>query len=267
VPRPPNAGGVYTGPSASPAQSAHQTQPGMTTHTAPRPPEYSGDANVRGSRSPAETATPNSNSNAMHGAAQPRSVPRPPAAAEVQRAPAAVTPSVQTPHAPSSTVRESAPPARQSAPPTRSAPESKPRGEKPNSASAVPRPPSSYTYHAAPAYVASAGNRSSVPYDGGASSYGRSSYVGGSYTPSPSYGTRPGSYSPAPSYANHGTSYSATPSYRSAYRPPTTYAIRNAPPSTPHYSAPSSYSGGSGHSSVPSGGGSHASHGGGGHTR
>jgi hypothetical protein len=106
---------------------------------------------------------------------------------------------------------------------------SKPAESKSNpgmASSNVARPPSGYSYHAAPAYTASG-------------------YTGSSHSNSASR-----SYSPAPSpYVSQRSSAPAQSSYRAgSYTPPAaSYSAHMSAPATPHYSAPS-YSGGGGHS-------------------
>jgi hypothetical protein len=136
------------------------------------------------------------------------------------------------------------------------------------SASSVPRPPSSYQYHAAPSYSASSnyGHPSSGSSGYGASGRGysspSSSYGRSSYGSTPSYSANRG-YSASPGYS---AGRSSTPSYSArSYGSSPSYSARSY--SAPHASGGSSYhssGGGSSHSSG-GGGGSHGGGGGGGH--
>ncbi|MGA7460498.1 MAG: DUF6600 domain-containing protein [Candidatus Korobacteraceae bacterium] len=140
------------------------------------------------------------------------------------------------------------------------------------SASSVPRPPSSYQYHAAPSYSASSNyGRPSTGSNGyGASNRGYTNSYGAGRS---SYGSTPGysagrSYSSNPGYSA-GRSYGSTPNYSArSYGSSPSYSARSY--SAPHNSGGSSYhSSGGGSSHGGGGGGSHGGggggHGGGGH--
>ena len=273
VPRPPSAtSGQYAGGQASTAQNAANAShnvprpptaiaersnapasSGVTSHNVPRPPAQSGYMNG------SSNTTTYGNSNTMHPATEPRSVPRPPATGEVQHAPAAAPPHVSSP--------ANMPPAHQSAPAHEAQPQGKPKsepkGENPGMASAAPRPPTNYAYRAAPTYGTESRGYSGSAYADG-SGYGRANgYAGGS------------PYSAAPSSGGHASYPAAPPRVPSAsyhtYSSVPSYGMHSAAPAVPHYSAPAAgYSGGAAHYSSPSGGGyssggsggaSHASHG------
>jgi hypothetical protein len=145
-----------------------------------------------------------------------------------------------------SQVHPAAPPASHSEKPSQPSKESKPKekdASKPNpgmaSSNAPPRPPSGYTYRAAPAYTASS-------YSGGSGYSGSRSYQS---SPTPYYGGSRSTYS------------SPTPSYTAGagYTPPPSYTARASAPSPTHYSSPANYGSASAahYSSGGGGGGSH----------
>ena len=192
------------------------------------------------------------NSQAMHPSTEARSVPRPPSSSEVQHQTGSTA--TRTESAPQHGGKTAAPSHNSS--PQHSAPAEK-KGGSNDRASAVPHPPSSYSYHSAAAYSPAQYGRSGYA---NSASYGASSRT---YTPS----TR--SYGSVPSTRSYGSA-PATRSYGSSSN---TYAMARGGGSSPHYSAPSaSYGGGGrysapsgGHYSAPSGGGHYSAPSGGGH--
>lgn len=251
VPRPPAkaAGGNYGTPStpaasSAPVKAAEAVPP---AHSVPRPPERTVNS------TPATggySAQPSSANN----------VPKPPYAGGTVASGTTVSPH-NSPNHESGRVatppHDATPVSRPSAPTTHAEQPSKPKESKPAkeqpkanpgmASSNMPRPPASYTYHAAPSYGASS-------YAGGSSSYGSSR----SYTPSvPQYGS-------APQYGASRGSYSPpVPAYHPApsYSPAPAYSARASQPAPSRYSAPApSYSGGSGGGHSNSSGAHNAGH-------
>ena len=249
VPRPPSAGGTVNN------QVARANVPSNpAAHNVPRPPA-SNDSFARGNTNTAnDHGTVNASPHGTSGATTARnsSVPRPPAN--------------YTYHAPSGPAPPSAQ-SHQSSPSQHAAPQGNSHGSSPHGSSqgnshgsshgnsgqtsrafgSVPRPPSGYSYHAAPAYSAS------------------SSYAAGRMGTSGYAGNRGGSY---PSYGSS-RSYGSSPAYSArSYGSSPTYMSRNygsgGSYSAPHYSAPHNSGGGGGYHG--GGGGGHAGGGGGGHS-
>jgi hypothetical protein len=196
-------------------------------HYVPRPPSAGGAATTNhGTTSPATNAQ-GSSAHSVPGSPANNSAPR----------------SQQ-----SSGASQHASPSHQSAPQSHSSSSSSGR----SSAMSVPRPPSGYSYHAAPTYTASSsyGARGGSSYYGGSS---RSSY------PSSSYGAA-GRYSYPGASSGGSRSYGSSPTYSAnrSYGSSPMYSGR----STGSYSAPHS-SGGGYHAS--GGGGYHGGGGGGSH--
>jgi hypothetical protein len=233
VPRPPSAGGTVNNANVSNAsnQVARTNAPSNpATHNVPRPPA-SNDNFARG------TANNNANSHGtMNGSQQSTAGPSTAHNSQVPRPPANYTY-----HSPSGTQQQSAP-SHQSAPSQHAAPqgsshEGSQSNSSPRASGAVPRPPSGYSYHAAPAYSAS------------------SAYAAGRMGTSSYAGNRGSSY-PSGSYYGSNRSYGSSPTYMSRnYGSGGSY-------SAPHYSSPH-YSGGGGYHG--GGGGGHSG-GGGGHS-
>jgi hypothetical protein len=232
VPRPPSAGGTADNNSEV-ARANAPSNP--ATHSVPRPPA-SNDNFARGANGANNHATMNSSPQSAAGpsTAHNSQVPRPPAD--------------YTYHSPSGTQQQSAP-SHQSAPSQHAAPQSNSHGSSqgnsgsaPRAAGSAPRPPSGYSYHAAPAYSAS------------------SSYAAGRMGTSAYAGSRGSSY-PSPYYASS-RSYGSNPTYMS--RNSGSAGAYSAPHySSPHYSGGGSGSHGGGGGGHSGGGGSHS--GGGGH--
>jgi hypothetical protein len=251
VPRPPEHGtntapanaGYNSHPGYS-SQPGYPSQPGYSSqsgsqHQVPKPP-YAGGA------APSTTNAATHNSSGNNGGHV--TAPQHPATSVAQ--PAGSTPHNQQPSKPSGNGQQK---------------ESKPHEaakSNPGMASAnVPRPPSGYSYHAAPAYSGSSYAGGNASYGGNARSYSASASTNGS--------SGRNSYSAAPSQSYHsGATYSAAP----------TYSARASAPAPQHYSAPSASAphssgggggGGGGHSSGGgNSGGSQASSGhSGGHSR
>ena len=248
VPRPPSVGGVAptrpaTGTTAAGASAnAHGNAATSTYGHTPAAGTY-GRPNTPPANS-AENRTPAYGNNQRYGGAN-ATVPHPTQPYQSSR-----------PSAPNSPPAHPAAPSHQAAPSSPSSHGSS-HGQGSNgkgAALSVPRPPSGYSYHAAPTYSASGGYGASRPttgYSGGTSrgSYGASpSYDSGrSYSSAPASRTR--SYSPSPAYSNR--SYGASPAYSGSSGSRPTYSARSAG----GYSAPRN-SGGGGYR-APSGGGSH----------
>jgi hypothetical protein len=226
VPRPPSAGGAAT--SNHGLSSSATSAQGSSTHNVPRPPA--------GNDSFARSNGAAASNHATGSLAQNN------AAASNNQHPGANNSASRSP--------QSSPPAHSSATPQthQSAPSNSGshsgNSSSQRSAMSAPRPPSSYSYHAAPAYSGSSsyGARGGSSYYGGSS---RSSY------PSSSYGAGSRSSYPTSSYGS-GRSSGSSPSYSASrsYGSSPMYSGRS-------YSAP--------HSSGSSGGGYHASAGGGGY--
>jgi len=131
----------------------------------------------------------------------------------------------------------------------------------------VPRPPGSYTYHAAPAYTGATRTESGLNITGGRVTGNSNPGATRVYSPATGYNTR-GNYSAGAPYAgaNRGSASAENHISRPTasaprYSAPSAPAVHYSPPSGGgggHYAAPSG--GGGGHYSAPSGGG----HGGGG---
>jgi hypothetical protein len=269
VPRPPSAGGT-AGVSSTTSASVHNV---------PRPPAQSGSGYNSGATHSA--AAPYGSSNAAHPAGAPRAMPQTPSTAQVQHGAGATTSGGTAPAAPGASPANShppshsAPPANESAPSHGARPESNAGHYSPSMPSAVPRPPSNYSYHAAPAYGASS-------YSGGAGNVHGNGFAGGSsYSAAPNYGnhasygaaagygvSRVGGYTPAPSYSQHAattTQHYAAPSPGYSSGGAAHYlAPSGSSGGAAHYSVPSGSSGGAAHYSVPSSGGGHYSAPGGG---
>ena len=250
VPRPPSAGGMATSNHGVNSSAAA----GSATHNVPRPPASNDNF-----------ARPNANSSYGR-----------PTTATGQNNGAGVNNSQRygtNSSAPRSS--QTTPPSRSTETPRYSSPshQSAPQGSHGsssssghNSAMSVPRPPSGYSYHAAPTYTASSAYGAGRPsfgnsYGGSRSSYPSSSYSGSGRSSYPSYGSNRSSYS---GYGS-GRSYSSAPAYSArSYGASPAYSGRGSGSySAPHYSAPH-YSGGSG-GGYHGGGSSHSS-GGGGHS-
>ncbi len=284
-------------------QEARLNTPNAATHNVPRPPAANdsfargnGANNANGANNTSHTAAAGGArqttgaSSASHGAAgttTAQNVPRPPsnysysqqahtgntsqtghpatnqsAPSQHQSAPAA--------HESAPSQHSSAPAGHESAPSHQSSPShegGQSKSEHQGSASMnVPRPPSGYSYHAAPTYTASAAYGSNRI---GSSSYGSSGRSNSSYASNGSYGRSTGyGYGSSRSYPGAASSraYSPSAAYGQSrgYSAPS-YSSRSAAPSG--YSASRSYgsSGGGGHYSG-GGGGGHYSGGGGGHS-
>ncbi len=233
------------------------TSASATTHNVPRPPATTQSRNSAVGTSSSNAAAHNGaagnsavgNSQAMHPATEARSVPRPPSSSEVQHSAGTTTPRTEGNPQHGGTTPHSTAPSHNVAP-QHSAPAQSKSGSNDRASGAVPRPPTSYTYHAAAAYSPAQYGRSGYANSAG---YGAGSR--NTYTPSTrSYGsvasTR--SYGTAPAARNYGSSSSS-------------YAMARGGGSSPHYSAPSANYGGGGHYSAPSGGGHYSAPSGGGH--
>ena len=232
VPRPPSAGGTANN------QVARATVPSNpTANNVPRPPAGN-DTSARGNNTTMNGHAPQSSPGAS--TAQTSTVHRPPAN--------------YTYHTPSGTPQQSAP-SHQAAPSQHAAPQgqgtSHGNGSSHGSSStnsraygSAPRPPASYTYHAAQAY---SGSSSYAAGRSGISGYG------GSRSPSPS-----GSYSGAV------RSYGQSPTYMSRNYGASGAAPRYSAPSAPHSSGGGGYHSSGGGSFHGGGGGGGGSHGGGG---
>ncbi len=223
VPRPPSAGGAAT-TNHGLSSSATNAQ-GSTAHNVPRPPA-SNDSFARSNGSTASNRSTGSVPQNNHAAA-----------GNNQRYGA--NGSASRP--------QSSQPSHQSAPSNSGSHSSSSSGQR--SAMSVPRPPSGYSYHAAPAYSASSsyGSHGGSSYSG-ASSRSYSGYGAGSRSSYPS-----SSYGSSRSYGSSST-YSASRSYGSSPM----YSGRS-------YSAPRSSGSYGGGYHAPAGGGYHSSGGGGSH--
>jgi hypothetical protein len=227
------------------------TSASATTHNVPRP-----TATTQSRSSAAGTSNSNNaigSSNAMHPSTQARTAQ--PSSSQVQHSTGSAVPrSEGTPGRSTPEAQPKAPANHGSAP----ADKEKKSGSNDRASAAVPRPPSSYSYHAAAAYSPA--------------QYGRSGYANGA-----TYGSGSRPYAPSST-----RSYGSAPSTRSYGGNAGTYTMARNGGSAPRYSAPSGSYGGGGHYSAPSSGGhysapssaghggggsSHASHGGGGHSR
>ena len=225
------------------------TSASATTHNVPRPPSETQNRSLAGTSNANSAAHSNAagnsaagNSQAVHPSTQARSLP------ETNASRSQGTSSHGTP---------AAAPAHNSSP-QHAAPAQSKSSSNDRASASVPRPPASYTYHAAATYSPAQSGRSGYA---NSATYGRSS---GSY----SSGSRP--YIPSVgSYGNGSSSRSSSGSYTMAHNGG--YSAHSAAPSGNyggggHYSPPS----GGGHYSAPSGGGHSSggsSHGGGGHGR
>lgn len=248
VHRPPTAnGGNNSGnnnAAGRPTTTTPTTSASATTHNVPRPPSETQNRNSAVGTSNANAAGHNGaagnsnvgNSQAMHPSTQARTVS--PSSSEVQHSVGTTAPhseGAQSHGTP--TTPPSAAPSHNSSP-QHSSPAEKKNSSNDRASAGVPRPPSSYTYHAASAYS---------PAQSGRSGYAnRASYGSGSRPYIPSAG-----------------SYGNTSSSR---RSGSTYAMARGGGSSPHYSVPSGSNGGGGHYSAPSGGGHDSAPSGGGHS-
>jgi hypothetical protein len=220
VPRPPDRGttnapsnaGYASHPGYS-SQPGYPSQPGYgsqsaSQHVVPKPPNAGG-------ATPITTNAATHNTSGNNGA----HVATPQHQATSVAQPAASTPHNQQPSKPSgsSQPRESK---------SHEAAKSNPGMASAN----VPRPPSGYSYHAAPAYSASSYSVGSASYGGSARSYSASASTYGS--------SGRNSYSAAPTSQSYhpGATYSAAPSYsaRASAQAPQHYSAPSAP--APHYS-------------------------------
>jgi hypothetical protein len=241
VPRPPSAGGAQTS-AHNATQEAKTSAPGNPAgHYVPRPPERN-DSFARGNTNNVNGQTSATTQHNQSTASTARSTPYNPSS-PVPRPPQSERPSDGSQNT-ASPSQHSAPASHSSAP-HESQSKSAPKG---SGMASTPRPPTGYTYHAAPAYSAAASR---------VGSYGAASgYTGGSNRGSYPYMASSRSYGSSPIYGGR----SAAPSY-----------------SPPHYSAPSAGSyrssaggsggyrgGGGGGRSYSGGGGSRSSGGGGG---
>lgn len=230
------------------------TTSASATHNVPRPPSETQNRSLAGTSNANSAAHSNAagnsaagNSQAVHPSTQARTSSPSPGGTAPRSEPGAGT-------------QHSTAPSHQSAP-QHSTPAQSKSSSGDRAYGAVPRPPSTYTYHAAstsrPAQYGRGGYANNAGY--GAVSRGAGSYSSGSRPYIPSAG----------SYGNGSSSRSSAGTYTMARNGG--YSAHSAAPSGSyggggHYSAPS----GGGHYAAPSGGGHSSggsSHGGGGHGR
>jgi hypothetical protein len=250
VPRPPSAVNNANRTNTGAEQARATTPPNPATHNVPRPPARndsfarSNTPNGAAPHTTVNTARPTTGTPVVnHGGTTPQSqatvhnVPRPPANYHPSQ-----TPTNATPHTTAPAQHQSAPQGQHQSSPSHEN-QSKGSGMASNS---VPRPPSGYSYHAAPTNASSSYGTNRTSAYGGGSPYSRS---GGNYTTGRSAYPSNQGYS-----ANRG--YGGAPSYSG----------HSAAPAV--YSAPRSYggSGGGGHYSGGGGGGHYSGGGGGGHS-
>ena len=247
VPRPPSAGGVQPSGTHSGMTGATNNNYGRTNGTANNAAQNHG-------------TTPYSNN--QHYGSTNSNVPHP---TQPYQSGHSSTPTYSSPHQGS-----------QSAPKS-SGHESSGHESSGHSSLSVPRPPSGYSYHAAPSYSASSGYGAGRPLSGYSGNRSISD-AAGSYNSGRSYGYgsstpyNPRNYGSSPTYSNRSSRSSPTFSSR-GYGSAPTYSARNygsnpsySGKSARSYSAPHSSGGSSSHGSSgghSSGGG----HSGGGHGR
>ncbi len=231
---------------------------GNAPFTVHRPPTAnSGSAYGAGHATPATSNaaahnTAIGNSQALHPspATEARSVPRPPSSSEMQHPAGTTAPRTES-NPQGGTAQRSTAPSHNSSP-QHAAPAEK-KGGSNDRASAVPQPPSSYTYRPAAAYSPAQYGRSgysnSAGYGSGSRTYTPSTWSSASAPSSRSYGGNPSSYTVARSggYSAHAAAPAGNYGGGGHYPAPSGGGG--------HYSAPS----GGGHYSAPSGGGGHSS--------
>ncbi len=256
------------GPATTGTEARNDTTTAMGGHYVPRPPSAGGNPTVRSTpygggtpgnsnvygRTNAGTANRGyaNNGNTMNGNAQRAGSTYPNGA---QNSNVARPPQTYQTHT-NTTAPQSASPSHNSAPKSNSG-SSNNNSHGSGMAMSTPRPPSNYSYHAAPTYTASSNYGAANRYG---ASYGNSNSR--AYSTSPSYSAGR-SYSSTPSYSAQ-RSYGSSPAYSNrSYGSAPTYSARSYG-STPSYSSHSSGSSAAPHSS--GGGGGHSSGGGGGHS-